>query len=727
GHYGTQGVPSVNNTPPAMYQAAQWTDRQGNFWIFGGLGQDSVYGLKEQSALWKYDITANTWTWVNGPDTGLAPAAYGTLGVPSPNNIPGPRAWGCASWTDTVGNLWLFGGAGYASLSTFGDLNDLWRYNIANNEWTWMSGADTATQPGNYGNLYQPSDSAVPPARSEANTAWIDKNNNLWLFGGLTDSAGYALGSFSDIWRYNIATGQWTWMGGGKWLNAPYSYGTLDAESANNQPPARSSYTHWTDSNYLYLTGGVNYKTYGGAYQFFYSYNDVWRFNLNTNYWTWIGSDSGNITLGQYSNYCTSDSGDKPGGRYEHRSAQLNGCSPLLFMWGGLVGAGALNDLWSFDLGTRKWRWVSGYSSAGYPGNFGAKGVIASSNMPPGLLGACFWGDSNNNLWLWGGWGDNLFHYNTMWKYIPEASCFPAGLPANLGYQISPASLCPGDSALISFSGDSAITISPNNHVTWLDSLHAILKPDTTTEFTVTGYSPCGGYDVRVFTLPVIGATANITSNKTIMCSGDSALICAPSGFAHYSWNNGDTTACIYARAAGNYYVTITENGNCSATSNHVSLAIYPLPPVSVSVNGDTLTGYNAITYQWLLNGLAIANATSAVYIAHTFGSYTLQVTDSNGCLATSTPIVLTGIAGDLAESSISVFPNPTNSGWQLTVGAELIGGLAELYDATGRLVFNSAFRNPHSEILIPGLARGVYELRIMQQGYIFVRKLIKM
>src|ERR1019366_6368222 len=59
GNYGTQGVASAGNTPPLLYQAAQWTDKQGNFWIYGG-----VLGFTEQSDLWKYDPIANTWTWV---------------------------------------------------------------------------------------------------------------------------------------------------------------------------------------------------------------------------------------------------------------------------------------------------------------------------------------------------------------------------------------------------------------------------------------------------------------------------------------------------------------------------------------------------------------------------------------------------------------------------------------------------------------------------------------
>jgi hypothetical protein len=38
GVYGNQGNGSANNVPGARYFSSSWTDSQGNFWLFGGLG-----------------------------------------------------------------------------------------------------------------------------------------------------------------------------------------------------------------------------------------------------------------------------------------------------------------------------------------------------------------------------------------------------------------------------------------------------------------------------------------------------------------------------------------------------------------------------------------------------------------------------------------------------------------------------------------------------------------
>jgi len=67
------------------------------------------------------------WIWVSGSNLVNQPGVYGTLGTPAAGNVPGWRTDG-VSWTDTNGNLWLFGGMGYDSTGTVGYLNDLWRY-----------------------------------------------------------------------------------------------------------------------------------------------------------------------------------------------------------------------------------------------------------------------------------------------------------------------------------------------------------------------------------------------------------------------------------------------------------------------------------------------------------------------------------------------------------------------------------------------------------------------
>jgi N-acetylneuraminic acid mutarotase len=170
----------------------RWTDSSGNFWLFGGWGLDSTGTVGELNDLWEY--SNGEWTWMGGSDLVNQPASYGFEGVPSATNIPGGRDGG-AVWTDTSGNVWLFGGeTGAQTLA----LNDFWKY--SNGLWTWMGGTQLFDNLGSYGTLGTPDPSNFPGARINS-VHWVDAQGNLWLFaGGDQGPSAAALGN--DLWMY---------------------------------------------------------------------------------------------------------------------------------------------------------------------------------------------------------------------------------------------------------------------------------------------------------------------------------------------------------------------------------------------------------------------------------------------------------------------------------------------------------------------------------------------
>src|ERR1041385_8667546 len=52
--FGTKGSPSVNNHPPPLFDALNWKDRNGNFWIYGGTDTSGA-----NTDLWKYIPDSN--------------------------------------------------------------------------------------------------------------------------------------------------------------------------------------------------------------------------------------------------------------------------------------------------------------------------------------------------------------------------------------------------------------------------------------------------------------------------------------------------------------------------------------------------------------------------------------------------------------------------------------------------------------------------------------------
>ncbi len=221
-----------------------------------------------------------------------------------------------------------------------------------------------------------------------------------------------------------------------------------------------------------------------------------------------------------------------------------------------------------------------------------------------------------------------------------------------------------------------------------------------------------------------------LTASKVAFCAGDSAQVCAPSGYASYHWSNNQSDSCIQVKEAGDYFVTVTDNSGCTAESN-VAITVYPLPDVLISVrtnaNGYTLSVQpRGVTRQWFKNGNAITGATDTTYFTQHLGSYTVTVTDSNGCTATSNPMAITDVDDVSANDWVNVFPNPSHNSWQLTVVNNFIGGTAEVFDANGSLVFQTAITHPQSAIA-PEIPKGIYLLRISSSKSTVVRKLVRL
>jgi hypothetical protein len=215
GAYGRVGDFDDGYTPGGRENASGWTDKEGNLWLFGGWGRDSVNQFGALNDMWEFDPSAGNWAWIDGAEDVGSSGIYGEMGKSSPKNTPGGRQ-SAAAWTDRQGNFWLFGGDGVDAKGSRGPLNDLWKFNPSIQEWTWMGGSavtgvgyvrslslNVQYPKGSYGTLGQPAPMNVPGGRSGA-SSWTDRDGNLWLFGGLgLDFAGKD-GYLNDLWEYRF-------------------------------------------------------------------------------------------------------------------------------------------------------------------------------------------------------------------------------------------------------------------------------------------------------------------------------------------------------------------------------------------------------------------------------------------------------------------------------------------------------------------------------------------
>ena len=137
------------------------------------------------------------------------------------------------------------------------------------------------------------------------------------------------------------------------------------------------------------------------------------------------------------------------------------------------------------------------------------------------------------------------------------------------------------------------------------------------------------------------------------------------SGTGTFSPDSQFGTATTYTPSAadisaGSITITLTTDdpdgaGDCLPASSSLTLTINALPTASVSGTSILCTGTtNTLTaaasagsgtistYQWVLNGSTNVGTNLDTYGATVAGSYTVRVTNSNGCSITSAPFVVT-------------------------------------------------------------------------------------
>jgi hypothetical protein len=228
--HGVKGVSHPANNPNQLQNSSSWTDQSGNLWLFGGnkhLAQQPYF-----NTMWKYSVLSNEWTWMHGDSLASARGIYGTKGVESSLNCPGART-GATTWVDSTGHFWLFGGIGFATTSVTGVLNDLWRYNKTTNQWAWIKGDSSINIAASSVGKGISSSTNKPGCRTTS-IGWTDANNNFWLFGG--NSGAFGGQNLNDLWKFNMANQNWTWVKGDTARNKLSVYGIKGVADSNCLP-----------------------------------------------------------------------------------------------------------------------------------------------------------------------------------------------------------------------------------------------------------------------------------------------------------------------------------------------------------------------------------------------------------------------------------------------------------------------------------------------------------
>lgn len=663
---------------------------------------------------------AGQWAWMGGDTLGNYAGSFGVQGVPSPTNWPQGIYEG-SEWTDRNGKFWQYGGG-----TSFGWNDNLWMFDPATGLWTWMSGngAGGAGAPV-YGTQGVAAPGNTPGGRGRTSATWVDLAGNLWLYGGVGNA-----GNMGDLWKYDINTNLWAWMKGSQTGMAPANWGTLGVPSPTNDPGQR------IETNAAWVDNAGNLWLFGGD-----GYNDTWKYDINTNEWTWMAGPNTMGGLGNWGTKGVSSTTNVPSNRMVH--AHWKDINDNFWMFGAYSSQGIYDDVWKYDPSVNEWTWMAGSNVPGAGQVYGTACVEDSANTP----GARFenrscWRDSCGNLFVYGGGNDLgpsqgygdfwFFNVTTLkWTYI-SGNQTPNSDPVYGTLGVFNPTNYPGNRY-------GPLPYADQQGYFWL----------------LGGYVNYTGFHADIWkyqpdpSCPAAACLANFPradfiASDTSICIGECVTFTNNSVNATiYQWTfqGGIPSVSISANPApvcyynpGSYAVTLSAgNSNGVSTRNVVGyINVYaPIRPTVTYIN-DTLYCSHALSYQWYLNGAAIPGATDSAYVMTQSGVYYVQVTDIHGCNAYSIQydIVLGVQSIGSQNGSLSLFPNPSQGSFQLSATNLKTGHLQlEVLDAIGQRVYLEEWDQNSPDlnrgVSLPAVANGLYTVRLRQSDQLILRNLL--
>jgi gliding motility-associated-like protein len=240
---------------------------------------------------------------------------------------------------------------------------------------------------------------------------------------------------------------------------------------------------------------------------------------------------------------------------------------------------------------------------------------------------------------------------------------------------VTSTAVCIGASTTLTATGSSAYSWTPSTGLSATTGSSVIASPLTTTTYTITETSSgCNGNTVCTVTVnPLPTVTA---SNTGPYCQTQPIQISCVTTAATMNWQGpnsfigsgaGGTISNAAAVNAGTYTVTVTDVNSCQAVGT-TSVIVNPLPVVTVNSNSPVcenntlnLSASSGASWSWSGPSFTSTSQTPSLPSAtlSMSGSYTVVVTDANGCVnANVTNVTITPRPSAPAGSNVSYCQN---------------------------------------------------------------------
>jgi len=244
----------------------------------------------------------------------------------------------------------------------------------------------------------------------------------------------------------------------------------------------------------------------------------------------------------------------------------------------------------------------------------------------------------------------------------------------------------------------------------------------------VTNANGCTGSDVIQVTM---NSAFVVSLGPDVIQCGGTLILNAGNPGSSYLWSNASTTQSITVSSSGTYSVVVTNTNGCIG-SDVVIVTINPLPNLTASASSMvvcvddanvTLTG-TPTGGTWSGPGVTGSNLNPAIAgVGAQTASY--AYTDANGCSNIATVIVqvnaCVGFVEQTLANGVSVYPNPNNGSFTLSVNANVADLTIKITDMQGRVVYASVENNVNAgfvkQISLDTQSSGMYLMHIIANG----------
>jgi gliding motility-associated-like protein len=183
---------------------------------------------------------------------------------------------------------------------------------------------------------------------------------------------------------------------------------------------------------------------------------------------------------------------------------------------------------------------------------------------------------------------------------------------------------------------------SPNYNISAMNTQQVIVNPAVDTSYMLKAEKTAGCFAFDTIRVTVFHSPQIKLGADTAICSGDSLLLDAGTGFSQYQWSNGVNAQRVYIKSAGLYSVIGISTQGCRSYDTLAITQLFALPVISLDHDsilcvGDIKTlnaGSGYASYSWN------TGSTLQSIIVNGPGQYAVAVIDNNGCKGGDTSLI---------------------------------------------------------------------------------------